>query len=280
MSSTGRAPLRAYLLLVASCAVFALPLWWTLITSLRPPGDGLFADVYPFSILAFVPRALSFDSYSALFGQQHFASALLNSVAIAGVTVVLGVVVNGLAGFAFAVMEFPGRRILFALVIFSFLIPLEAILIPLYLLVDQVGWIDTYAALIIPMVPNGLVIFLFRQFFAAIPKDMYDAAAADGAGPLRVLWSIYLPMARPAVITASLIILLRQWQAYLWPLLTVRSPDRWTVQLVLGSLRTERQTDWGILLAGIAVSSVIPILLLVPLQKYMQLSFVQGSVKA
>lgn len=269
----------AYLLLIAACVLFALPLWWALVTSVRSPATGLFRDVYPFSLKAFVPYEFTPESYIALFTEHNFGRTLFNSVFVAGATVVLGVLVNSAAGFAFARFDFVGKRLLFVLVLLSFMIPFEAILIPLYQLVDALGWINSYAALIIPGVPSGLIIFMFRQFFLGIPRELYDAAVVDGAGPLRVLWSVYLPLTRPAVITASLLIFLGQWQSFLWPLVTVRSPDLWTAQLTLASFQTVRQTDWGVLLAGVVITSIIPILLLIPLQRYLQLSFVQGGVR-
>lgn len=274
----GRIALYVGLILV--CLLFTLPMWWTLVTSLKPP-ESMFRYVYPFSLLAFVPTEVGLGGYVELFATQQFAQALLNSSIVAAGTVVLGVIVNGLAGFVFATLKFPGRRVLFVVVVFSFLIPTEAVLIPLYQLVDRLGWINSYAALIIPIVPSGLIIFMFRQFFLGIPRELYETSVIDGAGPLRIFWSIYLPLTRPAVITASLLIFLIQWQSYLWPLVTVRTRELWTAQLTISNyvLGFRGLVDWEHLLPGIVVTALIPILILMPLQRFIQLSFVQGGVK-
>src|SRR5213083_469475 len=146
-------------------------------------------------------------------------------------TVTLGVFVNSLAGFAFAVFEFPFKRALFVVVLLSFMMPFESIVIPLYTLMRGLGWTDTYAALILPEAAGGLVIFLFRQFFAGIPKEIYEAARLDGASWWQIYLRMTLPLSGPTIATASLLIFIHQWDAFFWPLVAASSAELAVVQV-------------------------------------------------
>lgn len=260
------------------CVVFALPLWWALVSSLRHP-ESVFRDVYPFSFRAFVPYEFDLAAYESVIGEFGLGRALVNSILVASVTVVGGVVVNGLAGFAFAKFDFKGKRVLFSAAVLSFLVPFEAKVIPLYNIVADLGWTNSYTVLIVPLIPNGLIIFLFRQFFLGVPNELYEAAAVDGARPVRIFASIYLPLTRPAVITAALVLFLSQWEAFLWPLLTIHDEHRWVVQLSLAQLQSRQLTLWPELLAGATVVAAIPILLVLPLQRYFRAAFLSGAVR-
>lgn len=178
-----------------------------------------------------------------------------------------------MAGFSFAIFNFPGKKILFTIVIITFLIPFEAIAIPLYMLVRKLGWINTIYALIIPAISNGLTIFLFRQFFLGIPNDLKEAAIIDGAGWFRIYWQIYLPLAKPAAISAGLLLFLSQWQAFVWPLLATQSANLRMVQVWIAySTVTEYTVIWNYLLAAGVITAIIPIILIFPLQKF----FIRG----
>ncbi len=129
------------------------------------------------------------------------------------------------AGYTFAALRFPGRNVLFFLIVLTFLVPFEAIAIPLYTVVRSIGWLDTYQGLIGPGVANGMVIFLFRQFFAQIPRELAESARLEGASWLTILFRIYLPLSKPVVISAALLIFLFQWESFLWPLIATRSEN-------------------------------------------------------
>ncbi|MGO4840301.1 carbohydrate ABC transporter permease, partial [Rhizobiaceae sp. 2RAB30] len=155
----------------------------------------------------FFPSRITFDNYRALWAGE-FPLAVKNSTVVALSTVVLGLVVNALAGFAFAAFDFRGKNLLFVLVIASFMMPFEAIVMPLYVMIRSFGWINSYKALILPEVANGMVIFLFRQFFASIPKDFYEAARVDGASWLYIWARIAMPLSWPTIATSSLMLFL------------------------------------------------------------------------
>ncbi|HSZ78034.1 MAG TPA: carbohydrate ABC transporter permease [Chthoniobacterales bacterium] len=257
------------------CIVFILPLWWALSSSLRPL-DEIFKYISPFSWKAFVPDKLTFAAYATIFGQKGYGMAVFNSVVVAGVTVLLGLVINGFAGYAFAVLRFPGRNVLFFLIVLTFLIPFEAIAIPLYTVVRSIGWLDTYQGLIGPGVANGIVIFLFRQFFSQIPRELAESARIEGASWITILFRIYLPLSKPVVISAALLIFLFQWESFLWPLIATRSENLKVIQVALAGFEERYVTLWNELFAAAIVAALIPLIILLPLQRF----YVQGVTAA
>jgi multiple sugar transport system permease protein len=257
------------------CIVFILPLWWALSSSLRPL-DEIFKYISPFSWKAFVPDKLTFAAYATIFEQKGYGMAVFNSVLVAGVTVLLGLVINGFAGYAFAVLRFPGRNVLFFLIVLTFLIPFEAIAIPLYTVVRSIGWLDTYQGLIGPGVANGIVIFLFRQFFSQIPRELAESARIEGASWITILFRIYLPLSKPVVISAALLIFLFQWESFLWPLIATRSENLKVIQVALAGFEERYVTLWNELFAAAIVAALIPLIILLPLQRF----YVQGVTAA
>ena len=251
--------------------LFLLPLWWALASSVRPLND-IFKYVSPFSLAALVPDKLTFDAYRSIFFEKGFGTAVFNSLFVALATVLAGLGVNSLAGFAFAVLGFPGRNALFGITVLTFLVPFEAISIPLYTVVRSLGWLDTYLALIVPGVANGIVIFLFRQFFSQVPRELVDAARIDGASWLTIFVRIYLPLSKPVIISAALLIFLFQWEAFLWPLISTRSEGLKVIQVALAGFEQRYQTLWNELFAAATLAALIPLLILLPLQRF----YVQG----
>ena len=268
-----RLPLHLLYILVG--LLFVLPLWWSITSSLRPL-DEIFKYTSPFSLKALFLDHLDFSAYLTIFGEREFGLAVLNSAFVAGMTVLGGLIINGLAGFVFAVFQFPGRQFLFFVIVLSFLVPFEAISIPLYNVIKLFGWIDSYYALIIPGLANGVVIFLFRQFFSQIPRELAEAARMDGAGWLRILWNIYLPLSKPVIISAGLLIFLFQWESFLWPLICTRSEHLKVIQVALAGFQQRYTTLWNELFAASNVATLIPLFILLPLQRF----YIQGVTAA
>ena len=251
--------------------LFLLPLWWALASSVRPLND-IFKYVSPFSLAALIPDKITFEAYRSIFFDRGFGIAVFNSLFVALATVLAGLGVNSLAGFAFAVLRFPGRNALFGITVLTFLVPFEAISIPLYTVVRSLGWLDTYMALIVPGVANGIVIFLFRQFFSQVPRELVDAARIDGASWLTIFVRIYLPLSKPVIVSAALLIFLFQWEAFLWPLISTRSEGLKVIQVALAGFEERYRTLWNELFAAATVAALIPLLILLPLQRF----YVQG----
>jgi multiple sugar transport system permease protein/putative chitobiose transport system permease protein len=259
---------------VAVAFVFVLPLWWAIVSSLRPNTE-VFADIFPFTLQALLPVPFSLEAYEGVF-QRGFGQIIGNTMLVAIITMLGGLLVNGMAGFAFAVFDFKGKSIILTLIIISFMLPFEAIALPLYTVTLQLGWVDNIAALIVPSVANGLAVFLFYQFFKEVPKDYLEAARLDGANWLDVLWHVYVPLSIPTCISAGLLLFVFQWEAFLWPLLAMPSQQFKVIQVGMAAFQQQYQTIWNQLFAVSVITALIPIALLLPLQRY----YVQGLASA
>jgi len=259
---------------IAVAFVFVLPLWWAIVSSLRPNME-VFADIFPFTAKALVPVPFSLEAYEGIF-QRGFGQIIANTMLVAIITMIGGLVVNGLAGFAFAVFDFKGKNAILTLIIISFMLPFEAIALPLYSVTLQLGWLDNIAALIVPSVANGLAVFLFYQFFKEVPKDYLEAARLDGANWFDVLRHVYVPLSIPTCISAGLLLFVFQWEAFLWPLLAMPSQQFKVIQVGMAAFQQQYQTIWNQLFAVAVITALIPIALLMPLQRY----YVQGLAGA
>ena len=269
-------------LLYAGLGLLALlsvaPLLWALTSSFRRDDD-IFRYTATLSWRTLVPDAPTLDNYRQILLHDQFARFFGNSVVVAGATVLVGLLVNSLAAYAFSRFAFPGRRLLFSLVLVTFMVPFEVIVLPLYLVVRQLGWLDTYAALIVPAVPDAFSIFLIRQFMSKLPRDMFDAARVDGASEWSCYWRIALPGVKPALVTASLLLFLRQWDAFFWPLVATSSLTLTVIQVALTKYMTEFVTYWGRLLAGSMLATLPIVLLFFVLQRYYVQSITTAGIK-
>jgi multiple sugar transport system permease protein/putative chitobiose transport system permease protein len=254
--------------------VFLLPLWWAVVSSLRP-NTKVFADVFPFTPKALLPSPASTEAYAGII-QAGFGGIILNTLLVALITTIGGLILNAAAGFAFAVFDFKFKRIILSLVILSFMLPFEAIALPLYNVMRQLGWLDSIAALVVPGITNGLVVFLFYQFFRQVPMDYVEAARLDGVNWPNILLRIYIPLSLPTCISAALLLFVFQWEAFLWPLLAMPSQQFKVIQVGMATFQQQYGTIWNQLFAVAVVTALIPIALLLPLQRY----YVQGLSRA
>ena len=169
-------------------------------------------------------------------------------------------------------MYFPGRNLLFVVLLATMMVPFEVTLVPNFVLIRNLGWIDTYPALIVPWTASAFSVFLLRQFFSGIPQDLYDAAVIDGAGDLRFLVSIVLPLSRPALLTSALLTFLGSWNALMWPLLVTNSPQMRPIQVGLAAFITDAGTQAQLLLAAVTISVIPVIVIYLILQRW----FIEG----
>lgn len=266
-----------YVTMSAIAAVMLLPIIWILVSSIRPAGS-IFRYTSELTWRTFIPDAITWDNYRLILSSD-FPKAILNTVFVGIVTAVLGVFVNSAAGFAFAVFDFPFKRVLFASVLASFMVPFESIVIPLYQIVQTIGWVNSYQALIVPGIANGLVIFLFRQFVAALPTELYDAARADGANWFQVYMRIVLPLAWPTVVTGALMLFIFQWEAFFWPLVVASDTQYTVVQVAIARNITYEETAWGQLFSSMSVAILIPLCLYMIAQRYYVRTIVNSGLK-
>jgi multiple sugar transport system permease protein len=248
------APL-AWILTFALAATMLVPFLWMLSTSLM---DELEVFRFPPRL---VPETLRWDNYGGAFSARPFARYFLNSFVFAGLIVLGQLFTAATAGYAFAKFQFKGRDKLFMLYLSTMMVPAVVVLIPRFLLIDSLGWIDTYRGLASTELVSVWGVFLMRQYFRTVPKELEDAARIDGAGPWRVFWTIALPLAKPALATLGLFAFIDAWKNLLWPLVATTSMSMRTVEVGIASFHGTFVFNWPYQMAA-AVMAVLPIMLL------------------
>jgi len=258
--------------LIAGALLVILPYLWMVTTSLKPVK------------LTFVPPHLipvwfRWENYRVAWEAAPFGRYYLNSVVMA-VLISGGQVLSGaLAAYAFDRLTFPGKDFLFLLFLGTLMIPFHLTIIPSYLLIQKLGWLNTYAALIVPRLVSAFGIFLMRQYFRTLPKELDEAAFIDGCGPLGVLWRILLPVSLPAVTALGLFAFLFAWNDFLWPFLVTTKPEMLTIQAGLATFSGKYGTQWVYLMAG-TVTSTLPVLgLFIVAQRWIIQGLTMGGVK-
>ena len=274
-----RSTLRAvisYALLIAIAVVFVAPFLWMVSTSLKERTD-LF-QLPP----AWIPRPATFASYRALLEGLPFGLFLFNSFKIATLATVGQVLSCSLAAYAFSRMTFRGNHALYLILLATMMIPAQVTMIPVFVIMRGLGWIDTHAALIVPAFLGGAFgTFLLRQFFAAIPRELEDAARIDGCGRFRMYWSIFLPLSRPALATLAVLTFMTYWNDLLNPVIYLSSVEKMTLTVGLASLQAGQQAvRYDLLMAGSLVT-VVPILVLfVVAQRWFVRGVMMSGIKA
>jgi multiple sugar transport system permease protein len=260
-----RAELRSvvsHLLLVALALMFTAPLLYALGTSLKPV-DEVFTR--PPTLMGSEVR---FENYIEAFQFAPFGRYFFNSflVAITGTAVVLAV--SSLSAFAFARLRFPGRELLFLLFLGTLMVPQEVLIVPMYWLMQVLGWVDSYQALILPFAFTAFGTFLLRQFFLTVPAELVDSARVDGAGPFNIFFRILLPLSRPALAVLAMFTFIAYWGSFLWPLIVIDNISvKGTVPLGLTSFMSQQGTQWHLMMAAAVLAMVPSVLLVVLLQK-------------
>jgi multiple sugar transport system permease protein len=235
--------------------IFALvPFIWMVSGSFRSEAD-LFGN--PAGLF---PSSWTLHGYIAVWQQLPFLRLLLNSFIFAGVTTALCLLFDSMTAYALARLRFRGRNLAFVLVIATLMVPFQVTLIPVFIELFHFNWLNTYQGLIIPRATSAFGIFLLRQFFISIPPELDEAARIDGAGHLRIYWTIILPLAKPALATVAILNFVNLWNDLLWPLVITSSPDMLTLPAGLTLFGGQHVTDHAVLLAG-ATISLLPIAL-------------------
>ena len=262
-----------YALLVIGAFLAILPMVWMVSASLMPSGE---ASTYP---PHFFPTSITFAHYSDLFIRLNLGRNLLNSAFVAFVVTFASLFINSLAGYAFAKLRFRGRDRLFRLLSTGLVLPVQVAMLPLFLLLKNLGLINTYWGVIIPGLASIFGIFLVRQYALAIPDEMLDAARVDGASEFRIFWSIVVPGIMPILATLSIWTFLATWNDFMWPLIVLSDSSHYTLPVALANLSGEHVQDTELMMAG-SVLTVIPVMLVfLFLQRYYIQGVMAGSVK-
>ncbi|MGQ9888414.1 MAG: carbohydrate ABC transporter permease [Aggregatilineales bacterium] len=262
--------LFGYLVLLVVAGMMVVPFMWMVSTSLKAPGTEF---SYPPQIL---PTQFNLTNYQTLFNNLPFGRYFLNTVFITVATVAGQLVICSLAAYGFARLNFMGRDTIFVLYLTTMMIPFQITLIPLYLIVSQLGWVNTYQGLIVPGISSAFGIFLLRQSFLNIPRDYQDAARIDGASEWGIFWRIFLPLNGPTLATLGVFAFMGTWTDLIWPLLIARSEEMRTLELGLAYFNARPnaflQPNWPLLMAGSVVVMLPVLIIYIIAQRY----FVQG----
>jgi multiple sugar transport system permease protein len=264
-------PLHALLLLIA--VITLTPLIWMVAASLMPSGD---ANTIPPPLL---PRRVTFDHYVELFTRLHLARSLFNSTFVAVASTISSVLLNGMAGYAFAKLRFQGREKVFQMLVVALVIPAQVGMLPLFLLLKSMGLVNTMMGVIIPGMTSVFGIFMVRQFALGIPDDLLDAARIDGASEFRIFWTVVLPVLTPILATLAVVTFLGQWNDFMWPLIVLSDDTKYTLPVALANLVGEHVQDTELMMAG-SVLTVLPVLFVfLALQRFYMRGMMQGSIK-
>jgi multiple sugar transport system permease protein len=244
-----------HLVLIPIAVAMVIPLVWMLVTSLQTLEE---TRHYPPTL---VPSSLEFRNYTDVLQQAPFTRWFLNTLVVTVVVVLANLVFCSLAGYAFARIRFFGRGVVFILILATLMVPFQVVIIPTFIIVKDLGLIDTLGALMLPNLVSAFGIFMLRQFFLTLPIELEEAARIDGASRLGILFKIVLPLSGPALATLAVIMFLWTWNDFLWPLITIYSESHMTLQLGLATFQGAHQTNTNLLMAA-NVMSMIPVLLL------------------
>ncbi len=262
-----------YVILISTVAITLSPIVWMLSVSLMPAGA---SSTYP---PPFLPDDVTLEHYGSLFTRLNLARYLLNSTVIAVGVTLLSLFINSMAGYAFAKYRFRGRDKLFRLLLAGLVIPAQVTMLPLFLMLNKMGFINTYIGVMIPGMASVFGIFLMRQYMLSIPDSLIDAARIDGAGDFMVYWRLVIPLCKPIFVTLAIFTFMGTWNDFLWPLIVMTDDSMYTLPVALANLMGEHAQDTELMMAG-SVLTILPVMLVfMVLQKYYIQGIMMGSVK-
>ena len=248
VASRGPGPARLAATVLV-CVLFVLPLVLMLLTSLKTPSEAAVGA-------SFLPSSLHFENYAEAWRATNFGRQFVNSLVVALAVTFGQILTSLLAGYAFARMDFFGRKTLFMLVLGTIILPFQVLVIPVFVVLAKLGWINSFAALIVPSLANGFGIFLFAQFFETIPYELEEAAYLDGASRWTVLWRIIVPLSRPAVATLFMFTFIAEWNDLFKPLVFTSTRGMRTVQLGLTVFQEQFKVEYSLLMAAVVFVTI------------------------
>ena len=262
-----------YIVLVIGALAFIYPFYWMVMASLAPESE--------IGALTLLPSSFTFNSYLQMFEKIPIGRAFFNSIFVATIVTSGVLVLCSMVGYALSRLRFAGRNLIFYVIIFTMTLPFQITLIPNYIIMVKLGWIDTYFALIIPYLINAFAIIMFRQAFQTIPQDLIDAARIDGCGELRIIFQILWPNIVPSLVTVGIITFMATWNEVLWPLIVIRDESLMTMpQLVtLFSVGGRAESQLGVKLASATILAIPIIVAYLFFQKYFIQSMASAGMK-
>ncbi|HET7397086.1 MAG TPA: carbohydrate ABC transporter permease [Intrasporangium sp.] len=269
-----RVPWQAVVLALVGL-LFLTPLLWLATTSLKSTSEVAQAD------LSVLPRDPSVEGYTTILRapQTPVAQWFLNSMAAATAQTLLVLTVATMAAYALARLSFPGKRVLTALILATLFVPPISLLIPNYVIVSRLGWLDSLTAVVVPGAAGAFGVFFLRQFFLSLPIELEEAALLDGASRWKIFLAVIVPLSRPALATLALLTFLANWNDFLWPLYVLFSPERLTLQPGLSTLQSAYTTDYATIMAGGAIASIPVLILFLVSQRFVIEGIARGGLK-
>lgn len=260
--------IAVYVICIAAAIIFLFPIIWIILSSFKN-GSELFQ--YPPTLL---PENPTFDNYKMAMQKGDFALFFKNSTMVAIISTGITVIINTMAGYAFAKYQFKGRDIIFVFFISTLMLPLEVLMIPIFQVVKFLGMYNTFVGIIIPPAATPAGVFLLRQYFLTVPDDLIEAARIDGASESAIFVRLMLPIAKPVMSVLAIFSFMWRWNDFMWPLLVIRNTEKYTLQLALANFNGQYSVDWNSLIA-MSVVTMIPVLIVFLI---FQKQFIQGMV--
>lgn len=262
-----------YILLTAGAATTLLPFVWMILSSLKSSTE--VQQMPP----TFLPRVWHFDNYVTAWNAAPFGTYFLNTILVTAVTTAAVIFTSILAAFAFSRLRFPGRDLLFALLMATMMIPGEMLTITNYVTISRIGWMDTKQALIVPWIANVFYIYLLKQFFMQMPESLYYAAKVDGCSDWRYLWRIMVPNNRQAVSTIGILSIISGWNAFLWPLIITNSDENRVLSIGLTQFQSDVGTEYELLMAAAAILVIPMVIIYIILRRQVITSVTRSGIK-
>ena len=263
-----------YLVLGSIALIMLFPLLWLVSTSFKSSTENIFQ--FPPRL---IPQSPTFQNFITVWKTNPFGVYLLNSTLVAVLTVGLNLIFCSLAAYPLARLNFWGREVIFNTIVATIMIPFQIVMIPLYILTVQLGLRNSYLGVIFPSIASAFGIFLLRQAFQGVPKELEEAARMDGCSDLGIWWHVMLPAVRPALITLAIFVFIGSWSDFLWPLIVLDRPEMYTLPLGVAKLAGTFSLDWRLIAAG-SVISIAPVLIFFGLlQRYIVPTDLSSGVK-
>jgi multiple sugar transport system permease protein len=266
-------PLTGWLVLVVTSAIALFPMYWLFVNALTPitSNPPLTPILWP---------AWSLDNFQRLLkGNVYYKNWMLNSLIISTAITIWHVLFDSMAGYAFAKRRFPGREVIFWLMLSTLMIPIHVTVIPLFIVTNRLGLTDTLLAVILPGTANAFGIFLMRQYIQTLPSELEEASRIDGASEWQVFWHVILPLARPALGALAIFTFVRHWNDFLWPLIALTRPQNYTLTVGVANLQGEFATDYGVIFAGATLAALPMIVFFFIFQRQFLEGVRMGAVK-
>lgn len=266
---------QAILLVILSVAgiISVLPFIWSLLTSLMPK-----MQVYSFPP-EIIPKPITFDAYVKAWTSQPFARFYLNSFGVAAAVVIGQVTTSTLAAYAFARLQFWGRDTVFIAYLATLMVPFQILVIPLFVIMRTLGWVDTYWALIVPLLGSPFGTFLIRQYYTTIPMSLDEAAEIDGATELQIYFRVIVPLSKPAVAVLSVLTFINTWNSFIWPLIVINSTNKKTLPLAVAAFQNQYYTDWTLLMAAVILTTIPVVIIYLLAQKHLEKGVAMTGLK-